>query len=153
MRDWLLSRGDGVPAHAVDATVRARGASRTPSTHTQKEQHSRPRGPGRLWWLGGSKQSKRKPRDRSEFAKREIVDPVHADLFRPLRNLSMLIAAMHPSAAATTTCLKGVFRMSPMANTPGTLVSISSFTATPPSSCSSTAFSERKSVIGFEPAT
>ena len=43
----------------------------------------------------------------------------------------MLIAAMHPSAAATTTCLKGVFLMSPMANTPGTLVSISSFTATP----------------------
>uniref|UniRef100_A0A7S3BK06 Secreted protein n=1 Tax=Haptolina ericina TaxID=156174 RepID=A0A7S3BK06_9EUKA len=65
--------------------------------------------------------------------------------------LSMLIAAMHPSAAATTTCLCGLLRISPIAQTPGTLVAISLSTLTPPSSLTVT-FPSRKSVIGLAPA-
>ena len=36
-------------------------------------------------------------------------------LLRPFRNLSIDMAAMQPSDAATTTCLYGVLRMSPIA--------------------------------------
>merc|ERR1719146_49388 len=59
---------------------------------------------------------------------------------------------MHPSEAATTTCLYGVLRMSPMPHTPSTDVIMPSSTLTPPSSLVSTWFS-RKSVIGMEPET
>jgi hypothetical protein len=67
-----------------------------------------------------------------------------------LRYLSIDIAAIQPSEQATIACLKGVFRISPIAQIPGIDVIILSSTSTPPSARSGIVPC-KKSVIGRVP--